>query len=524
MEAIPVKSNFESFLNELINKVQYRPHLDPLSLQLKDSLNKLDRPIRVALIGSIKAGKSTLVNSLLGKQIVPVGDMENTFNVSWLKYSDETYAEVHYKDGKNVKIALDEIEKFVARDMTRLEELTSVKYVAIYLPYDWLKKIEIIDTPGFFSVYEGDSENTAKILLRHKNELGETTQQFANECDAVLCLFRNSMQQEIKEILVQRNLEGHYSPLNTLGILTKIDENWSIDRNPEPLIQSRQSAYQTMNNHAILSNLLHDIIPVNGLLGLGAQTLSEEEFEILITLSKYPLARFNRMIESDKRMKEDIIEDLQIEPAQRQLIAQRLGLYGTWLAVTFLRSYPETKFHDLIEHLLLKSGFPDLRERISTHFGNRAYLLKILNDLGNLRSICYTLRNVLEMPDLSVLTQVEDQIDKYNSSNFAFTELNVLTEYYRLNDAEKISTLHLSEVQINEFLHVMGERGTSILSKLGIYEPRKSSDLIEITKEKIRKWKAISNSSTAISSKTKQIADTTVRSYESLLQQLNNPS
>jgi ribosomal protein S16 len=223
-------------------------------------------------------------------------------------------------------------------------------------------------------------------------------------------------------------------------------------------------------------------------------------------------------------MKEDIIEDLQVGPVQRQIVAQRLGLYGTWVAVTFLRNFPEAQLNDLRNHLLLKSGFPDLRERIFAHFGNRAYLLKILNDLGNLRSISFSLRNVIERPDLSILMQVEDQIEKYISSNFAYTELNVLTEYYRLTDAEKISTLHLTESQIEEFLHAMGERGSSVSYKLGIYEPSEYIDLIEITKEKIRKWKALSNGATSISNITKQIAEATVRSYEFILQQLSKPS
>lgn len=524
MEVIPVKSSFESFLNELISKVQYRPRLTPLHLQLQNSLNQLNRPIRVAFIGSIKAGKSTLVNSLLGESIVPVGDMENTFNVSWLKYSEEKYAEIHYKDGRNTKIAIDEMEKYVARDMSRLEELTSIKYVVIYLPYKWLKKIEIIDTPGFGSVYEGDSENTARMLLRHKDELSQTTQHFANLCDAVLCLFRNNMPQDVKEILVQRKEDGNYSPLNTLGVLTRIDQPWNKYENPEPLFRAYETASLTIKRHTTLLNLLHDIVPVNGLLGLAGQTLSEQEFSILCDLAQYPTSSIERAMANEDRIKNKVLEYLPIAPELRRPIIEQLGMYGTWISIEFIRNNSEVLLPEFKKYLLLKSGFLKLKERIFAHFGNRAYLLKILNDLGILRSICYSLRNKLERPDLIVLTKVEDQIDKYLSSNFAFTELTILTEYYRLNDAEKISILHLTESQLEEFLHAMGERGSSVSSKLGIHEPSEYIDLIEITKEKIRKWKALSNGATSISNITKQIAETTVRSYEFILQQLNNPS
>ena len=54
--------------------------------KIQEALERLSRPMQLAIIGKISSSKSTLVNAVLGKEeVVRTGQMEETFNVSWLK-------------------------------------------------------------------------------------------------------------------------------------------------------------------------------------------------------------------------------------------------------------------------------------------------------------------------------------------------------------------------------------------------------------------------------------------------------
>ena len=60
-----------------------------LSQEIKKSQERLMQPMQLAIIGKISSSKSTLVNAILGQaEVVRTGQMEETFNVSWLKYGD----------------------------------------------------------------------------------------------------------------------------------------------------------------------------------------------------------------------------------------------------------------------------------------------------------------------------------------------------------------------------------------------------------------------------------------------------
>ena len=72
-----------------------RPKLQNLYRKIDQCYQQLDLPMRVAIVGMIKAGKSTMMNALLGEKIVATGTVEATFNVNWLKYGESKSLLVH---------------------------------------------------------------------------------------------------------------------------------------------------------------------------------------------------------------------------------------------------------------------------------------------------------------------------------------------------------------------------------------------------------------------------------------------
>ena len=54
---------------------------------LKQHLDRVDEPLRVAIAGKMKAGKSTLLNALVGEEIAPTDAGECTKVVTWYEYA-----------------------------------------------------------------------------------------------------------------------------------------------------------------------------------------------------------------------------------------------------------------------------------------------------------------------------------------------------------------------------------------------------------------------------------------------------
>ena len=54
---------------------------------LRQHLNRVDEPLRVAIAGKMKAGKSTLLNALVGEEIAPTDAGECTKVVTWYEYA-----------------------------------------------------------------------------------------------------------------------------------------------------------------------------------------------------------------------------------------------------------------------------------------------------------------------------------------------------------------------------------------------------------------------------------------------------
>src|SRR3954462_9489239 len=67
----------------------------------------LRQPIRIALAGTLKAGKSTLVNALVGEDIAPTDATEATRIVTWFRHGPIPKVTANHRGGRrsNVPIA-----------------------------------------------------------------------------------------------------------------------------------------------------------------------------------------------------------------------------------------------------------------------------------------------------------------------------------------------------------------------------------------------------------------------------------
>lgn len=136
----------------------------PQKNKISDLRSKLENNnITVAVIGQFKRGKTTLVNKMLGKKLLPAGIVPITAAVTRLTYGKER-VEVIYENGLNEVISIDEISKYVSEQENK-DNYRGVLEIAITSEADFLKKgIVLVDTPGVGSVHERNSEAAYKFV------------------------------------------------------------------------------------------------------------------------------------------------------------------------------------------------------------------------------------------------------------------------------------------------------------------------------------------------------------------------
>ena len=125
--------------------------------ELSDQL--LAHRFAVGVMGEFRRGKSTVINSLLGENVMPSDIRPCSATMNRVTYGEEKKAVISMKDGKQEKISIEELPRYV----TKLEEYedmaANVDEATVYYPSRFCKDgVDIIDTPGL-----NDDERMDKV-------------------------------------------------------------------------------------------------------------------------------------------------------------------------------------------------------------------------------------------------------------------------------------------------------------------------------------------------------------------------
>jgi dynamin family protein len=126
------------------------------SAMLSDrSLRSGFRPVAcLALFGEFNAGKSSVINLLLGRDVLPTAVLSTTRRPTYVRYAAAPLFEAISADGRRRPIAPDGVK-------TQAQE--SVNHFEIGLPNKLLLDFELIDTPGFADP-NNDPRSTLDVL------------------------------------------------------------------------------------------------------------------------------------------------------------------------------------------------------------------------------------------------------------------------------------------------------------------------------------------------------------------------
>ncbi|HVN97417.1 MAG TPA: dynamin family protein [Syntrophorhabdaceae bacterium] len=151
---------------DTIQKVSQKYRITSLARQIESCKDLLAKNplIDVAILGQFKAGKSSFLNSIIGKQVLPVGAIPVTTVITRLSYGQNEGATVTFLDNRQSQINLDEVELFISEAKNPANE-KNVEVVDIELSQlQYYEGLRLVDTPGLGSVFKYNTEISQEWL------------------------------------------------------------------------------------------------------------------------------------------------------------------------------------------------------------------------------------------------------------------------------------------------------------------------------------------------------------------------
>ncbi|MCV7153384.1 dynamin-like GTPase family protein [Mycolicibacterium pyrenivorans] len=426
---------------------------DPTYRQRPDVHNELERigrrlnqPIRIALAGTLKAGKSTLVNALVGEGIAPTDATEATRIVTWFRHGPTPKVTANHRGGRrsNVPIARrtdgPPDERGLTFDFATLDP-DDVIDLDVEWPAAELIDATIIDTPGTSSLSRDVSARTLRLLVPEEG---------VPRVDAVVFLLRTLNAADIALLKQIGQLVGGSSgALGVIGVASRADE---IGAGRIDAMMSAKDVAQRFTTEMDRTGICQAVVPVSGLLALTARTLRQSEFVALEKLAGVdPAVLAKAMLSVDRFVRDD--DTLPVDAATRAALLDRFGMFGIRISIALLRAGVGDSVA-LADELLERSGLVALRDVIDQQFAQRSELLKAHTAL-------LSLRQFVQRNPVYATPHILADIDPLLADTHAFEELRLLSQLRSrpttLNDDEMASLRRL-----------IGGSGTDAASRLGL--------------------------------------------------------
>ncbi|MGA3373289.1 MAG: dynamin family protein [Terracidiphilus sp.] len=118
----------------------------------------------VACIGQFKRGKSTLLNALIGHEVLPTGFVPVTAVPTVIRFGDALHTRVRMWDGSWHDVAIFDLKEYVTEEFNP-ENTKSVEGAEVFVPSPLLSSgMCFVDTPGLGSVFTGNTATTQAFI------------------------------------------------------------------------------------------------------------------------------------------------------------------------------------------------------------------------------------------------------------------------------------------------------------------------------------------------------------------------
>lgn len=159
------RTGFDVVLLRLLEQVATRNGLVEFRLRIDALASRLEEDtFEVALFGRVSSGKSSLLNALLGTDVLPVGVNPITAVPTKLRYGKTLKAAVAYGDGRSAQVSVEELVRVVT-EQGNPGNLKNIVRAVVEIPSPRLQHgILLVDTPGLGSLAKRGAAETLAYL------------------------------------------------------------------------------------------------------------------------------------------------------------------------------------------------------------------------------------------------------------------------------------------------------------------------------------------------------------------------
>ena len=319
---------------------------------------RLDEPLIVAIAGKVKAGKSTLLNALVGEQLAPTDAGECTRIVTWYRNGPTYHVTIESDDGTERQVPFLRDEGALEVDLGR-QPVERIRRMTVDWPSARLSDLTLIDTPGLESVSTRTSDRTHTFL-------GTDGESHA-EADAVIYLMKHLHRADIGFLEAFRDdADATASPISAISVLSRADEVGVCRL--DAMVAAHRIA-TTWKNDPRLRRLCQTVVPVAGLVAEAGASLTEQEFQALRTIARLPRPQVDALLLTVDRFVDTELDEL--TPMERELLLERFGVFGIRLSVSLIRLGAADHARMLADELWRRSGVEELRLLLGTVFAER---------------------------------------------------------------------------------------------------------------------------------------------------------
>ena len=325
--------------------------------ELLDALNS--DAIRLVVLGEFSRGKSSLVNALLGIELLPTSleatTAINTFVRMLPSERQDRFIRIHFQDGRPAQEVLWTDDATLERWGTELDEghadvRKTIDYIEAFMDHPLLAKgLVLVDTPGLQAVMTHHEAITRKAIaeahialwVQNTTQLGGAVTEWEFLTETLRSNFRKfitvigwwdkvlepedardrrkPLEQRIKEKLdiVKQNFERHVQDQEELALLTNpehlipVSAHWAMSGDPD---KQAQSGIDRLSRR--IAEMLSSGEAIEEIYGKPLQQLSHIQLQLADSL-----ADELQQLEADKSIKERA-RDLQTLEQDIKLLRQ----------------------------------------------------------------------------------------------------------------------------------------------------------------------------------------------------------
>ncbi len=434
----------------------------PHQPRLNAVIERLDEPLRVAIAGKVKAGKSTLLNALVGEELAPTDAGECTKIVTWYRDGITYRVTMHPQQGDSRTVpftrdagAIDvQLGSVHADDVDRL---------VVEWPSASLRQMTLIDTPGIASLSIDVSARTYNFLTPGDDQV--------TPADAVLYLMRHLHTSDINFLEAFHDQEfSQATPVNAIAVLSRADE---VGVGRLDAMASAARIAERYRKDGKVRRLCQSVVPVAGLLAQAGETLREAEFKALQQLGTAPRSETEPLFLSADRFVQSHTP-IALTSMEREHLLDRFGMFGVRLGSALIRQGTVQNASQLATELVRRSGLDELRAVLLSQFAGRRDVLKA-------RSALLAVEQLLHESMAPGGEALASELERVTAGAHEFAEV-------RLLNALRQGAVKVKPAEAEEMERLLGAEGTSIPVRLGLEATAAEGEVRTALQNAIARW------------------------------------